>query len=45
MHQHDIARLDRRGCLGVRLKTAERSCKRDDGQCHNNSSYLHPANS
>jgi hypothetical protein len=31
VHQHNVARLDRRGRLGVRLKSAERSYEHANG--------------
>jgi hypothetical protein len=31
VHQHDIARLDRRCRLRMRLETAKASCKRERG--------------
>jgi hypothetical protein len=32
VYQHDVARLDRHGRLGVRLKSAERGCEHASGQ-------------
>jgi len=45
MHQHDVARRNRRGRLRLRLNCAECCRERGDGERDHDPGYLHRTNS